>query len=106
MDKDQKCCGTQFKFSQVFGYKSASDKIQEEDIISSIKFDPTGKFLALGDHAGRVIIFETPESTKKKQESYEYCTEVRTHVIELSSNRTPESSMHFGVRTSTRPSLI
>ena len=47
----------QFKLEKVFGYKNANDKIQEEDIISTIKFDQAGKTLALGDHAGRIIMF-------------------------------------------------
>lgn len=41
----------------MFGYKGPGEKIQEEDIISKISFDQTGKYLALGDHAGRIIIF-------------------------------------------------
>ncbi len=40
-----------------------------------IKFDPTGKYLAVGDHAGRVVTFETVDG-KKKGESYDYATEV------------------------------
>jgi hypothetical protein len=31
-----------------------------------MKFDSSGKYLSLGDRAGRIIIFETPESSKKK----------------------------------------
>lgn len=74
-EKTQKCSGSQFKFSQVFGYKSANDHIQEEDIISVLKFDQSGRYLALGDHAGRVIVFEAPDG-KKKTDGYDYCTEV------------------------------
>lgn len=47
-----------YKLIQMFGYKGPGQKVQEQDIISKISFDKTGKFLALGDHAGRIIIFE------------------------------------------------
>jgi serine/threonine-protein phosphatase 2A regulatory subunit B len=46
-----------YKLIQMFGYKGPGEKVQEEDIISKISFDKTGKYLALGDHAGRIIIF-------------------------------------------------
>jgi serine/threonine-protein phosphatase 2A regulatory subunit B len=46
-----------YKLVQMFGYKGPGEKVQEEDIISKISFDKTGKYLALGDHAGRIIIF-------------------------------------------------
>jgi len=32
----------------------------EEDIISVMRFDNTGKYISLGDRAGRIIIFENP----------------------------------------------
>jgi hypothetical protein len=46
-----------YKLTQMFGYKGPGEKIQEEDIIAKLSFDQSGKFLALGDHAGRIIIF-------------------------------------------------
>lgn len=46
-----------YKLVQMFGYKGPGEKIQEEDIISKMAFDKNGKYLALGDHAGRIIIF-------------------------------------------------
>ena len=57
IEKMQNCNSAQFKFEKVFGYKSSNDKVQEEDIISALKFDQSGKLLALGDRAGRIIIF-------------------------------------------------
>ncbi len=47
-----------WKFLQVFGDKTVVEKVSEEDIISAISFDKTGRFLSLGDRAGRLIIFE------------------------------------------------
>lgn len=32
-----------------------------------MKFDPTGEYLALGDKAGRIIIFEANLNNKTKQ---------------------------------------
>jgi serine/threonine-protein phosphatase 2A regulatory subunit B len=57
MEKVSLSKGSNYKFAQLFGYKGPNEKIMEEDIISAMKFDKSGKFLALGDKAGRIIIF-------------------------------------------------
>jgi serine/threonine-protein phosphatase 2A regulatory subunit B len=44
----------------VFGDKASSDNVSDEDIISAIAFDKTGRLLSLGDRAGRLIVFEIP----------------------------------------------
>jgi hypothetical protein len=49
--------------SQLFGYKSRSEKCIEEDNISALKFDHSGELLALGDKAGRLIVFKATDST-------------------------------------------
>jgi serine/threonine-protein phosphatase 2A regulatory subunit B len=49
-----------WKFLQVFGDKASSDNVSDEDIISAIAFDKTGRLLSLGDRAGRLIVFEIP----------------------------------------------
>lgn len=49
--------GSNYKLGQVFGYKGPNEKVQQEDVISSIKFNKNGNLLALGDNAGRIIIF-------------------------------------------------
>ena len=51
-----------YRCSQLFGYKSRSEKNIEEDSISALKFDSSGKMLALGDKAGRLIVFTANES--------------------------------------------
>ncbi|XAR50203.1 hypothetical protein NMG60_11004465 [Bertholletia excelsa] len=48
----------EWKFSQVFGERSAGEEVQNVDIISAIEFDQSGDYLAVGDQAGRVVIFE------------------------------------------------
>lgn len=57
----------EWKFLQVFGDKASSDNVSDEDIISAVSFDKTGRCLGLGDRAGRLIIFEIPTSGKKKE---------------------------------------
>lgn len=66
MDKTGGSKGSSYKMGQLFGYKGPNEKILEEDIISTMKFDKSGRMLALGDKAGRVIIFECPEGGKRK----------------------------------------
>ena len=56
----------------------------EEDIISAITFDQSGKFVSLGDKAGRLIVFERGENEKKKNSlEYQYLTELQSHVREF-----------------------
>ena len=57
MDKAPSSKGCNYKFAQLFGYKGPNEKIMEEDIISVMKFDNSGRYLGLGDKAGRIIIF-------------------------------------------------
>lgn len=47
-----------WKFSQVFGERTAGEEVQEVDIISAIEFDKSGDHLATGDRGGRVVLFE------------------------------------------------
>jgi serine/threonine-protein phosphatase 2A regulatory subunit B len=57
MERNSKNSTTSYKFSQIFGYKGANEPVQEEDIISALKFDKSGRYIALGDKAGRIIVF-------------------------------------------------
>ncbi|XP_072997939.1 serine/threonine protein phosphatase 2A 55 kDa regulatory subunit B beta isoform-like isoform X1 [Typha latifolia] len=47
-----------WRFSQVFGERTAGEEVQEVDIISAIEFDKYGDYLATGDRGGRVVLFE------------------------------------------------
>ncbi|XP_027123097.1 serine/threonine protein phosphatase 2A 55 kDa regulatory subunit B beta isoform-like [Coffea arabica] len=62
---------TEWKFSQVFGEPAPGEDVQQTDIISAIEFEKGGDYVAVGDHGGRVVIFEkrTP-----KDDSLEYIT--------------------------------
>uniref|UniRef100_A0A1J3IAL9 Serine/threonine-protein phosphatase 2A 55 kDa regulatory subunit B n=1 Tax=Noccaea caerulescens TaxID=107243 RepID=A0A1J3IAL9_NOCCA len=48
----------EWRFSQVFGERTAGEEVQEVDIISAIEFDKSGDHLATGDRGGRVVLFE------------------------------------------------
>ncbi|KAF3515664.1 hypothetical protein DY000_02059962 [Brassica cretica] len=48
----------EWRFSQVFGERSAGEEVQEVDVISAIEFDHYGDHLATGDRGGRVVLFE------------------------------------------------
>jgi serine/threonine-protein phosphatase 2A regulatory subunit B len=72
-----------WKYLQVFGDKASSDNVSDEDIISAIQFDKTGRYLSLGDRAGRLIIFEIPQQKKKDKAEYQYLTELQSHTREF-----------------------
>jgi len=46
-----------YRLEQTFGTEESPQNIQEDDIITSIEFDQTGGFLAIGDMAGRIVVF-------------------------------------------------
>ncbi|KAL2493199.1 Serine/threonine protein phosphatase 2A 55 kDa regulatory subunit B beta [Abeliophyllum distichum] len=54
-----------WKFSQVFGERTAGEEVQEVDIISAIEFDKTGDHLATGDRGGRVVLFERSDAKER-----------------------------------------
>jgi len=68
----------EWKFTQVFGEASIAEKVNDEDIISAMNFDRTGNYLALGDKAGRLIVFQRSISkkSKKKFSEFSYITEI------------------------------
>ncbi|XP_010476934.1 PREDICTED: serine/threonine protein phosphatase 2A 55 kDa regulatory subunit B beta isoform isoform X2 [Camelina sativa] len=51
-----------WRFSQVFGERTAGEEVQEVDIISAIEFDKSGDHLATGDRGGRVVLFERTDT--------------------------------------------
>ncbi|KAF3493946.1 hypothetical protein DY000_02057474 [Brassica cretica] len=52
----------EWRFSQVFGERTAGEEVQEVDIISAIEFDKSGDHLATGDRGGRVVLFERTDT--------------------------------------------
>lgn len=95
------CTPLEWKFSQVFGERVAGEDIQDVDIVSAIGFDKTGDNLAIGDRAGRVIIFERNDgkdtsknchtrnkleqlnTTPARHPEYQYKTEFQSHEPEF-----------------------
>ncbi|XP_022948816.1 serine/threonine protein phosphatase 2A 55 kDa regulatory subunit B beta isoform-like isoform X1 [Cucurbita moschata] len=88
----------EWKFSQVFGERTAGEEVQEVDIISAIEFEKTGDHLATGDRGGRVVLFErtdrkdhggTRKDLEKKDHSvsrhpeFRYKTEFQSHEPEF-----------------------
>lgn len=61
----------------------------EEDVITSLRFDQTGNYLAVGDKAGRVIVFEA-QNAKKGVPNYDYFTEFQSHIKEFDPLRSME----------------
>jgi len=71
---DSKNNAASFNLVQIFGDKNG--RVAEEDIISAVEFDQTGKYLSLGDRAGRLIIFDAQQQKNKKTVEFGYYTEV------------------------------
>jgi hypothetical protein len=78
----------QWRFSQCFGDKSESAEIAEGiqlanyiigDLISALQFDKSGIFLASGDRAGRIVLFEKSSSSNE----YRFYTEFQSHEPEF-----------------------
>lgn len=51
------------------------------DIISSVEFDSTGNFLAIGDRGGRVVILQRNDNKNKVE--YKVVTEFQSHEPEF-----------------------
>lgn len=88
----------EWKFSQVFGERTAGEEVQEVDIISAIEFDKTGDHLATGDRGGRVVLFERTDTkdhggsrrdlermdyTINRHPEFRYKTEFQSHEPEF-----------------------
>jgi serine/threonine-protein phosphatase 2A regulatory subunit B len=44
-----------------------------------MKFDKTGEYLALGDKAGRIIVFQRTKGRKSRVEDFDYFAEYQSH---------------------------
>jgi len=66
----------EWRFSQVFGERSAGEEVQDVDIISAIEFNKSGHHLATGDRGGRVVLFERTDvkdhASRKDAEKADY----------------------------------
>jgi serine/threonine-protein phosphatase 2A regulatory subunit B len=75
----------EWKFTQVFGDRIVAERVTDEDVINALAFDKTGRYLALGDKAGRLIVFDRSNSKKSKKghSEFTYMTELQSHVKEF-----------------------
>jgi hypothetical protein len=49
---------------QCFGEKDTEEEFSEADLLTAVKFDDSGDYLATGDKGGRVVIFERVDAPK------------------------------------------
>lgn len=57
--------------------------MSKNDILTAISYDKTGKYLAVGDQGGRVIIFKYNELKNSRYFDYRYFTEIQSHEPEF-----------------------
>jgi serine/threonine-protein phosphatase 2A regulatory subunit B len=57
--------------------------VSKNDVLTSLAFDKTGKYLAVGDQGGRVIIFKYNELKNSRYFDYRYFTEIQSHEPEF-----------------------
>jgi serine/threonine-protein phosphatase 2A regulatory subunit B len=72
-------------FTNGYGERDRS-KVTEQDILSSLAFDQTGDYIAVGDKGGRVILFKKAQSAAKgssKAIDYSYFSEFQSHESEF-----------------------
>lgn len=51
----------------------------ETDILTSLCFDPSGEYLAVGDKGGRVIVFRHTDLKSSRYFDYRYFSEFQSH---------------------------
>ena len=57
--------------------------VSKNDILTAISYDKTGKYLAVGDQGGRVIIFKYNELKNSRYFDFRYFTEIQSHEPEF-----------------------
>ncbi|GIQ86359.1 protein phosphatase 2A regulatory subunit PR55, partial [Kipferlia bialata] len=92
----------EWRFCQVFGDNTPLEDVQEEDVITQIKFSRDGDYLAAGDIGGRIVVFqrshrdrerEREKQTKSKKRvtaEYSFHTEFQSHEPQFDSLRSIE----------------
>ena len=86
-----------WKFTQVFGDRSVVERVQKEDIISAMAFSQRGNFMALGDNAGRLIVFEKSQHKKSKKGylEFSYLTELQSHLHDFDVLKSQDIDEHI-----------
>lgn len=57
--------------------------VNKNDMLTSLTFDKTGNYLAVGDQGGRVIVFKYNDLKNSKYFDYRYYTEIQSHEPEF-----------------------
>lgn len=72
-----------WKLHQSFVGDADVAKVSDQDKISAVSFSKSGDYIAMGDNAGRLIIFENVSSFNNFQGvNYQYSNELQSHVKE------------------------
>jgi serine/threonine-protein phosphatase 2A regulatory subunit B len=80
-----------WKLLAAFGDHVPLSQFKPDDTISSLSFSPDGRFLASGDHAGRVVIFRINPGAQKPTVSF--VTQVHAHKSKFDYFRSELSEM-------------
>ncbi|KAI7750661.1 hypothetical protein M8C21_029505, partial [Ambrosia artemisiifolia] len=92
----------EWKFSQVFGERTAGEEVQEVDIISAIEFDKSGDHLATGDRGGRVVLFERTDKKEVQEKKIKKIADFNMEPSKLTGNGNVASS---SVTSTSKPHL-
>lgn len=66
-----------FNWVYINGLGERDEKnVSKNDVLTAITYDKTGKYLAVGDQGGRVIIFKYNELKNSRYFDYRYFTEI------------------------------
>lgn len=85
--------GLEWKFVQSFGDDNSSD----DDLVTSVEFDDTGDYLAVGDKAGRICIFERSSKKRRAPLEYKFFTEFQSHEPEFDCLKSLEIEMKINM---------
>lgn len=66
-----------WKLNQVFGEDPTA--VNEENVITTVEFDPQGEFLAIGYQCGQVVVFKNQPGT----DTYKFHTQFESHTSEF-----------------------
>jgi serine/threonine-protein phosphatase 2A regulatory subunit B len=60
-----------------------TEKVTDSDILTTISFNKTGEYLAVGDKGGRVIVFRYTSLKSSRYFDYKYFSEIQSHEPEF-----------------------
>lgn len=71
------------RLTQYLGDAEENEDLESDDVITALSFDHSGEFLAVGDKAGRLVIFDRPMFAGASQLSdYHYSSEIQAYLTE------------------------